>query len=73
MAGFATQTYSAILRPGEFYIVPQIALAVATEVTEVRVGLPPVELAEEQIKEQRSSACWRLPKFYVSTSAMQFL
>jgi len=67
MAGFATQTYSAILRPGEFYIVPQIALAVATEVTEVRVGLPPVELAEEQIKEQEKQRVLGVfPNFYVS-------
>ena len=65
--GFATQTYSAILRPGEFYIVPQIALAVATEVTEVRVGLPPVELAEEQIKEQEKQRVLGVfPNFYVS-------
>jgi len=65
--GFATQTYSAILRPGEFYIVPQIALAVATEVTEVRVGLPPVELAEQQIKEQEKQRVLGVfPNFYVS-------
>ena len=67
MAGFATQTYSATLRPGEFYIVPQIALAVATEVTEVRVGLPPVELAEQQIKEQEKQRVLGVfPNFYVS-------
>jgi hypothetical protein len=66
-AGFATQTYSAILRPGEFYIVPPISLAVATEVTEVRVGLPPVELAEEQIKEQEKQRVLGVfPNFYVS-------
>ncbi len=65
--GFATQTYSAVLRSGEFYIVPQIALALATEVTEVRVGLPPAELAEVQIKEQEKQRIFGyIPNFYVS-------
>lgn len=65
--GFATQTYSAVLRSGEFYIVPQIALALATEMTEVRVGLPPAELAEVQIKEQeKQRILGYIPNFYVS-------
>ena len=37
--GFAPQTSSGILRPGEIVAVPQIALVVATVVTEVQVGL----------------------------------
>jgi hypothetical protein len=67
-AGLATQTYSGVLAPGEFYIVPQIALAVATEVTEVRVvGLPPIELAELQIKEQeKQRVLGVIPNFYIS-------
>ncbi|MGD0403987.1 MAG: carboxypeptidase-like regulatory domain-containing protein [Candidatus Acidiferrales bacterium] len=67
-AGLATQTYSGVLAPGQFYIVPQIALAVATEVTEVRVvGLGPTELAEVQIKEEEKQRILGvIPNFYVS-------
>lgn len=67
-AGMATQTYSGVLASGQFYIVPQIALAVATENTEVRVeGLPPIELAEVQIKEQEKQRILGvIPNFYIS-------
>ncbi len=67
LAGFATQKYSGILAPGDFYFVSPIALNVATEVTEVRVGLPTVELAEEQIKEQEKQRVFGvIPNFYVT-------
>jgi carboxypeptidase family protein len=67
-AGLATQTYSGVLAAGQFYIVPQIALAVATEVTEVRVvGLGPTELAEVQLKEEEKQRILGvIPNFYVS-------
>jgi hypothetical protein len=67
-AGLAAQTYSGVLAPGQFYIVPQIALAIATEVTEVRVvGLGPTELAEVQIKEQeKQRVLGVIPNFYIS-------
>jgi Carboxypeptidase regulatory-like domain len=67
-AGLATQTYSGVLAPGQFYIVPQIALTIATEVTEVRVvGLGPTELAEVQIKEQEKQRILGvIPNFYIS-------
>jgi hypothetical protein len=67
-AGLATQTYSGVLASGQFYIVPQIALAVATELTEVRVvGLQPIELAEVQIKEQEKQRILGvIPNFYIS-------
>jgi hypothetical protein len=66
--GLATQTYSGVLAAGQFYIVPQIALAVATEVTEVRVvGLQTTELAEVQIKEQEKQRILGvIPNFYIS-------
>jgi hypothetical protein len=35
--------------PGEVYVVPQIVLVVAAQVTQVTVGLMQVELAEVQI------------------------
>jgi hypothetical protein len=67
-AGLAAQTYSGVLAPGQLYIVPQIALAIATEMTEVRVvGLGPTELAEVQIKEQEKQRILGvIPNFYIS-------
>ncbi|HXN99652.1 MAG TPA: carboxypeptidase-like regulatory domain-containing protein [Candidatus Acidoferrales bacterium] len=67
-AGLATQTYLGVLASGQFYIVPQIALTVATEVTEVRVvGLQQTELAEIQIKEQEKQRILGvIPNFYIS-------
>jgi hypothetical protein len=66
-AGFAAQTFSGILHPGEIYIVPQDALAVATNITEVEVGVSSTEIAEEQIKvEEKQRVFGVLPNFYVS-------
>jgi len=66
-SGFATQTSSGILHSGESYIVPQNPLAVATDITEVQVGVSPEEVAEEQIKvEEKQRVLGVLPNFYVS-------
>jgi hypothetical protein len=66
-AGFTTRAFSGTLRPGEAYIVPQVVLAVATQVTQVTVGLTQVELAEVQIKDQeKQRALGIIPNFYVS-------
>jgi len=66
-AGFATQTFSGILHSGEIDSVPPIALEVATAVTEVQVGVSPVEVAEEQIRvEEKQRVLGVLPNFYVS-------
>jgi hypothetical protein len=66
-AGFATQTVTGVLHSGEVFAVPPIALAVATEVTEVRVVLPQVEVAEAEIKEQeKQRVLGVIPNFYVS-------
>lgn len=65
--GFATLTYSGILRPGEVAIVPQIALALATAVTEVQVVAPRTELAQDQIKvQEKQRVLGVVPNFYVS-------
>jgi len=67
LAGFATQTFSGILRSGETYIVPRIALAVAPAVTDIEVGLSRTEVAEEQIKiEEKQRVLRVIPNFYVS-------
>jgi Carboxypeptidase regulatory-like domain len=66
-AGFATQAFSGTLAAGQNYAVPQITLAVATNVTEVRVQLSPIELAQEEIKDQEKQRVLGLiPNFYVS-------
>src|SRR5712692_2529940 len=65
--GFATQASSGILRSGEVYIVPQIALALATAVTEVRVVPTRTEVAEDQIKvQEKQRVLGVVPNFYVS-------
>ena len=66
-AGFATQSSSGILRSGESYTAPQIALALATAVTEVRVVPSRTEVAEDEIKEQeKQRVLGVVPNFYVS-------
>jgi Carboxypeptidase regulatory-like domain len=66
-AGFAPQTFSGNLGAGEIDIVPEIVLPVAANVTDVEVGLPQTEVAEEQIKiEEKQRVLGVLPNFYVS-------
>jgi hypothetical protein len=66
-AGFEAQTFSVVLHSGEIDTVPLIVLAVATNVTEVQVGVNPVEVAEEQIKlEEKQRVLGVLPNFYVT-------
>ena len=65
--GLASQEFSGILNPGEAYVTPIIMLTIATQVTEVHVGLTPDELAEVQIKEQeKQRVLGFIPNFYVS-------
>jgi hypothetical protein len=65
--GFATTTLSGTLHEGENYNAPRIALALATEKTEVNVVVPRVEIAEEQIKEEeKQRVLGFIPNFYVS-------
>jgi hypothetical protein len=65
--GFASQTSSGVLLAGEVHTVPQIALAVAENVTDVQVALSRVEVAEAQIKdEEKQRVLGIIPNFYVS-------
>ncbi len=65
--GFSPQTSSGILAPGEVHLVPQIALAVASNVTDVQVALSPVEIAEAQLKdEEKQRVLGFIPNFYVT-------
>jgi hypothetical protein len=62
--GFKTQAYPGTVRAGENCVVPQIALALATETTQVRVG---PQIAEEQVKqEEKQRVLGVIPNFYVS-------
>lgn len=65
--GFATQTVSGILHPGQIDTLPQIVLLVAANVTEVQVGVPQTEVAQEQIRvEEKQRVLGTIPNFYVS-------
>jgi len=68
--GFATQEFSAALRPGETYLVPPIILAVAGAVTAVHVQDSPLtqaQVADMQIKDQEKQRVLGIfPNFYVS-------
>ncbi len=66
-AGFAMQTFSGTLHAGETYLIPQNALAVAANVSEVQVRLTQTEVAEEEIKiEEKQRVLGVIPNFYVS-------
>jgi hypothetical protein len=65
--GFAAQTSSGVLQPGEASIVPPISLILAAATTQVRVGLTPTEIAEVQIQtEEAQRVLGFIPNFYVS-------
>ena len=65
--GFATQVSSGFLNPGETLILPDIALAIASATSEVRVTLTRVEIAEAEIKaEEKQRVLGVVPNFYVT-------
>ncbi len=65
--GFATLAMSGTLHEGESYNAPRIALALASKKTDVRVVIPRVEVAEEEIKEEeKQRVLGFIPNFYVS-------
>lgn len=69
MQGFATKSVSGTLHSGQTYDVPQIVLLLASE-TEVRVTVSPVEIAEEEIKEEEKQRIFGIiPNFYVTYEA----
>jgi len=69
-AGFSPQTISGVLHSGEACVVPQIVLAIATDITQVQVGLTRAEVAEvaeAQLKvEEKQRVLGAIPNFYVS-------
>ena len=65
--GFTPQTTSGNLNSGESYTAPEIALVLATNITEVRVTFTQVELAQEQLKDQeKQRVLGVIPNYYVT-------
>jgi hypothetical protein len=65
--GFATRSSSGMLRSGDTYTVPQIALIIASAGVELRVTPSQIEVAEDQIKvEEKQRLLGVVPNFYVS-------
>lgn len=65
--GFDTQQYSGELKPGQALLVPPIQLAVTGNVTEVRVGGTPEELAQVEVKQAEQQRVFGfIPNFYVA-------
>lgn len=66
-SGFATQTSSGVLAPGEMHTIPQIALMVAENITDVQVALSRIQVAEAQVKdEEKQRVLGVIPNFYVT-------
>ena len=65
--GFTSQGTSGLLHEGENYSVPEVALTLATELTEVHVSMSRIEIAEAEVKEQeKQRVLGFVPNFYVS-------
>src|SRR6266403_3224989 len=67
--GLASHEFSGTLQSGQAYVTPLIMLVIATQVTEVHVGVGPTpqQLADVQIKEQEKQRVFGvIPNFYVS-------
>jgi len=65
--GFAAKAVPGVLHPGESYVAQPVALTVATAITQVNVSLSPVQVAEEQLKDEEKQRVFGvLPNFYVS-------
>lgn len=65
--GLASQKSSGTVAPGQHFVTPLIVMVIPTQVTEVHVGVPPEELATEQIHEQEHQRVFGvIPNFYVS-------
>ena len=65
--GFASQSVTGTLNPGEDHTIPPVALAVAASAIQVRVSMTPVEMAEAEIKdEEKQRVLGVIPNFYVT-------
>ena len=61
------QTFDDTLQPGQAYAFPLVMLTIATQVTEVRVGITPEEEATMEVHdEEKQRVLGFIPNFYVS-------
>lgn len=66
-SGFTSRVFSAVLNPGQSYIVPDVVLNVASATTNVDVGLSTREIAQAQVKqEEKQRVLGIVPNFYVT-------
>ena len=64
---FTTQKATGSLHPGEILVLSQMTFTLATEVTQVQVIVPRIEVAEEELKVQEKQRIFGvIPNFYVS-------
>jgi hypothetical protein len=67
LEGFSAHSSTGVLHPGENLAVPQISMVLATNVTQVRVELSPIEIAQEQMNdEMKQRVLGVIPNFYVT-------
>jgi Carboxypeptidase regulatory-like domain len=67
LEGFAAHSSTGVLHSGENLTVPQISMVLATNVTQVRVELSPIEIAQEQMNdEMKQRVLGVIPNFYVT-------
>ncbi len=65
--GFATQSASGVVEPGQVFNAPPIVLQLATLTTDVQVTLSPAEITEEQVKvEEKQRLLGVIPNYFVS-------
>ncbi len=65
--GFTPQSFSGTIHSGENFSTPQFKLAIAPNVTVVRVSMTKTEAAEKQIKEEeKQRVLGFMPNFYVN-------
>ena len=65
--GLTPEKFSGTVAAGEHFVTPLIMMFIPTQVTEVHVGVPPEDLATEQIHEQEHQRVLGvIPNFYVS-------
>jgi len=67
LEGFAAQSSTGVLHSGEKLTVTQISMVLATNVTQVRVELSPIEIAQEQMNDEMKQRVFGvIPNFYVT-------
>jgi hypothetical protein len=65
--GLASQTLYQTLGEGEITVLPDVVLTVATQITEVRVGVTETERAQDEVKQEEKQRVFGvIPNFFVT-------